>query len=209
MKKLIIAFLALVAFVGANAQNANRGGFFIEAGIGGTTGTSPRTALFMDGNNLMAKFAGGAAFDVQFGVRAKTSNHCAFDLRIGAMAPFSAVSSTPVFKLMPGLRYTSTEIFGNMSIYGTVAVGGAVSFKHEFYTDGNPIPTDGSEVKFGLGDGDACFGVSYTVAVGLNITNHFYAGPVWDAQYMIHQTRLSSDQNLHWGMFGIQLGYRF
>lgn len=75
MKKLIIALLALVAFVGANAQNANRGGFFIEAGIGGTTGTSPRTALFMDGTSMMAKFAGGAAFDVQFGFRTKTSNH--------------------------------------------------------------------------------------------------------------------------------------
>lgn len=208
MKKLIIALLALVAFVGANAQNANRSGFFIEAGIGGTTGTTPRTALVMEGNNLMAKFAGGAAFDVQFGFRTKTSNHCAFDLRFGAMAPFSAVSSTPVFKIMPGLRYTSTEIFGNMSIYGNVAVGGAVSFSH-LYPDSDPLPINGEETKLSLSDGDACFGVSYTIAVGLNITNHFYAGPVWDAQYMIHQARQGQDQNLHWGMFGIQLGYRF
>ncbi len=207
MKKLIIALLALVAFVGANAQNANRGGFFIEAGIGCTTGTSPRTALFMDGTSMMAKFAGGAAFDVQFGFRTKTSNHCAFDLRFGAMAPFNAVSSTPVFKLMPGIRYTSTEIFGNMSIYATVAAGVGVSFSHDLPED--PVPSDGSELKFGFGDGEACFGASYTIAVGLNITNHFYAGPVWDAQYMIHQTRMEHEQNLHWGMFGIQLGYRF
>ncbi len=208
MKKLIIAFLALIACLGVSAQNANRGGFFIEAGIGGTTGTTPRTAISMDGSNIMAKFAGGAAFNVHFGFRTKTSDHCAFDLRFGAMAPFSAVSSTPVFKLMPGLRYTSGEIFGNMSIYATAAVGGAVSFKYEL-PNGTPIPDDGSEYKFGFDDGDACFGVSYTIAVGMNITNHFYAGPVWDAQYMIHQTRLEPEQNLHWGMFGIQLGYRF
>lgn len=207
MKKLLAMLLLLCAVVGVSAQNANRGGFFIEAGIGGTTGTTPRTSMSLDGGSLMAKFAGGAAFNAQFGFRTQTSNHCAFDLRFGAMAPFSAVSSTPVFKMMPAIRYTSTDILGNMSIYGTFAVGGAVSFSHEFPEEA--LPTDGSEYKFGLGDGDACFGVSYTIAVGLNITTHFYAGPVWDAQYMIHQVRLEKDQNLHWGMFGIQLGYRF
>ena len=205
MKRLIFALLTMLTIAGAMAQNANRSGFFIEAGIGGTTGTTPRVAIIHENGEVLAKFAGGPAFDFLLGYRIKTSSHWAFDVRIGGMASFNGITS-PVFRAMPGMRYTSNELFGNVSLYCTMAVGFGFGFRNTLY---NVILPENGEYKFKV-DGDLTFGVPYMLAVGLNITNHFYVGAVWDSQYIINTIRTNrSGENLHWGMAGLQLGYRF
>lgn len=226
MKKLLLALVAALACLGMQAQNANRTGFFIEAAVGGTTGSSPRVALSYDGSTVSQYFASGASFNISFGPRMRTSNHVAFDLRFEVQSPFSYVSSVPVLKFMPAVRYTSKEIFGNMSIYATVGVGGAIGAGYKsFYSEWNwsndtnshygyfnqILNADGEKVKLTLGDSDPAVaaGVSYTINVGLNITSHFYAGLMWDAQYMFSQPGKDGKDTCHWGMTGVQIGYRF
>ncbi len=206
MKKLIIALLCVVAALAAGAQNANRTGFFIEAAIGGATGSTPRTSIAFDGKELAAQFAGGTSFNLALGMRIKSGSHMAVDLRLEAQAPFSYVSTVPTGRFLIAPRYISSEVFGNMSIYGTVGVGGAAGFSYPLYC--TALPTEGT-YTYKVSHGDVSPGVAYLLGVGLNITTHFSAGFVWSAQYMFNQCRTQDKENLHWGMAGLQLGYRF
>lgn len=207
MKKVILALLCLIAVLGVSAQNANRTGFFIEAGIGGTTGSTPRIGLSNDNGTVMARYAGGTSFNFNFGQRIRTSTHMAVEFRFGLQAPIDYVTTVPTGKILFGLRYTSSELFGNMSIYANAAVGGAIGAS---YVWGDGVPTGPDLVKFDFSNAnDASFGAGYLLGVGLNITTHFYAGFVWDAQYMIKQCRKHQEDNLNWGMAGLQIGYRF
>lgn len=205
MKRYIFLLLALLTLSGAVAQNANRKGFFIEAGIGGTVGTTPHVALLYNGSSVVQKFAAGPAFDFLIGYRWQTASHWAFDLRGGGMASFNGLG-VPAFKLMPGLRYTSGELLGNMSFYIGIAAGPAMSFRTEVENLDLPV---GVEYKFKFED-DPQMGIAYLATVGLNITSHFYAGAVWDSQYIIGRVhRITTNDSVNWGMVGLQLGYRF
>lgn len=214
MKKILIVLAVIIAGLTsgltASAQNANRNGFFMEAGIGGLTGNTPRSAVALDGKNLMAYYASGADFNVYLGGRKRIGSNMAFDFRVGLQAPLSGLTTAPAVKGMPGLRYTSNEIFGNMSIYGFAAVGYALGFSYNNLPD-QQLPDDGTKVSFNAFDDEltAANGVAYQLGVGMNLTTHFYAGFIWDAQYMFNQTRLEYKENIHWGMAGLQIGYRF
>lgn len=206
MKKLIIALLCAVAALGATAQNANRSGFFIEAAIGGATGSTPRTSAYLDGNTLMAKFAGGTSFNIALGMRCKSGSHMAVDFRLEAQSPVSYVSSVPTGRFLIAPRYISSELFGNMSIYGTVGIGGAVSFSYPLYC--TTLPAEGS-CDYKMSHGEVSPGVAYMLGAGLNITTHFSVGFIWSSQFMFNQCRIHNNENLNWGMAGLQLGYRF
>lgn len=216
MKKLFLALLALMAFVSVSAQNANRKGFFIEAAVGGTTGSTPRVALALDGTNLYEYYASGASFNIAFGPRIRTSNHVAIDFRFEVQAPLSYVTTVPTVKFMPAVRYTSKEIFGNMSAYVTLGIGGALGFNYTSFGDydssrSNYLLNDGSKHKLSLFDDnpELCAGASYVINLGLNVTTHFYAGLMYDAQLMFSQASKNNRDMSHWGMCGVQLGYRF
>lgn len=223
MKKLIIALMVLLGAVAAQAQNANRTGFFIEAAIGGTVGDGPRAALSYDGTNLYEYFASGTAFNIAFGPRVQTSNHVSVDLRFEVQAPFSYLKSVPAAKFMPAIHYTSKELFGNMSLYFTIGIGGAVSANYKTmadeddwygdYFDLDPskvLPADGEKKVLSLSNSpEVSFGPSYLINLGLNVTNHFYAGLMWDGQYMFNQNGKNGKTTCHWGMTGLQIGYRF
>lgn len=198
------------------AQNANRSGFFIEAGVGGACGNTPRTALLHQDGQVLVKYASGGVFDGYLGGRFRTSNHWAFDIRLGAQAAFSALKPTLTIKAMPGMRYTSNELFGNVSLYGALVVGGAFGFGYGLC--GSVIPENGEyklddlKHRWHLGtdyEQDDLWGVSYMIAVGLNVTTHFYAGLLWDGQYMFALNQGTIFPNPSWGMLGVQLGYRF
>lgn len=208
MKRFLLLLLAVCALTVASAQNANRKGFFIEAAVGGSIGDTPRTGLSMDGNTLMAHTTGGAVVNLALGPRFRTGEHTAFDFRIEAQANTARITQTLVLKAMPGMRITTGELFGNMSLYVSANVGFAVADSGEPSYD-QAIPNDGTVVQWDVFSNAPSFGAAYAVGVGLNITTHFYAGVLWDAQYMIKQIRIEEHKNLHYGMAGLRVGYRF
>lgn len=208
MKRFLLLLLAVCALTAVSAQNANRKGFFIEAAVGGSIGDTPRTGLSMDGNTLMAHTTGGTVVNLAFGPRFRTGEHTAFDFRVEAQANTARLTQTLVLKAMPGIRITTGELFGNISLYVSTNIGFAAADAGEPSYD-QFIPDDGTVVEWDIfGDG-ASFGVAYALGVGLNITTHFYAGLLWDAQYMFKQVRINEPESLHYGMAGVRVGYRF
>ena len=210
MKKVFLLLLALCAIAGVSAQNANRKGFFIEAAVGGSVGNPPLSGLSMDKGVLNGHYTGGTVVNFAFGPRFRTGSHTAFDFRIEAQANTARITQSLVLKAMPGMRITTGELFGNISMYISANIGFAIADSGcaDLYSDF--IPNDGTEATWDLFSSDPSFGAGYSLGLGLNITTHFYGGFVWDAQYMIHQTRDNLTwTNLHYGMAGLRLGYRF
>ncbi len=212
MKKLLLMILALCAMAGAQAQNANRKGFFIEAAIGGSIGNPPLSGLSMQNNELMAHYTGGTVVNVAFGPRFTTGEHTAFDFRLEAQANTANITQSLVLKAMPGIRITTGELFGNISMYIAANVGFAAADAgcYDCSQHRDCVPDDGSILQWEAFADAPSFGAAYSLGLGLNITTHFYGGFVWDAQYMFHQTRDNLTwENLHYGMAGLRLGYRF
>lgn len=212
MKKLLLTLLALCAIVGASAQNANRKGFFVEVGVGGSVGDTPLMGLSMQGQDLLAHYAGGTVLNLAFGPRFRTGEYTAFDFRVEAQSNTSKITKSLVLKAMPGIRITTGELFGNVSMYIALNVGGAMADSGciYMYWEDEFISNDGTIYEPGLYSDAISPGVAYSVGFGLNITTHFYGGFLWDAQYMINSTRDNLTRtNLHYGMAGLRLGYRF
>lgn len=208
MKKVLIACLMVAfGFAAAWSQNANRKGFFLEGSIGGTTGTTPRVAVSFDNNTLLAHQAGGAAVSFGLGERYPISNYAAFEWAIEAMAPTGYISTSPVVRAhILGFRFYTNDFFGNMSGYFNFRLGVAGASKGEM---SDIDPRNGEKIDLKVGDSGFTGGVAYSIGAGVNITTHFYAGFVWDAQYMFKQIRVRKPENLHWGMAALRLGYRF
>lgn len=210
MKKILIACLMIaLGFAAAWSQNANRKGFFLEGSIGGTIGTTPRVAVSLENNTFFAYQAGGAAVSFGLGQRYPISNYTAFEWAIEAMAPTGYLTTSPVLRAhILGFRIYTNDFFGNMSAYFNLRLGAAGASKGRLsrYHNG-PQKID---LKVGeYSDSGFTGGVAYSIGAGVNITTHFYAGFVWDAQYMFQQIRVIKPENLHWGMAALRLGYRF
>lgn len=205
----IVLFCALCVLSPATlkAQNANRSGFFIEAAVGGTIGETPRVAAtFSENHDFSFTYAGGTAWNFAFGQRFRTSSHWAYELKAEVQSTVDHILPAAVGKFYPlGLRYTSPEVWRNFSIYVTGNLGGAIGTAGNELKEWTIYPGETQETK--LFD-DACGGAAYSFGVGLNITNHFYAGFVCDGQYMFSQYRYKKS-NLNWGMVGFKLGYKF
>lgn len=207
-----------MAVMGVQAQNANRGGFFLELGIGGTVGDVPRIGYRLDQNNdLYLLHAGGAKFDFAFGARATLGNpHWSYEFRIEAEAGTSHTLQSLAGKVYPiAFRYTSSELFGNMSLYATFGLGGAISGSGKDISDPDdsviwlPDSDNKDAVVSTIFDTDVTGGPAYTLGVGLNVTTHLYAGVCWDAQMMFGSYHGLKKENLHYGSFGVRVGYRF
>ena len=211
MKKVLLMLLVLCAFAGVSAQNANRKGFFIEAAVGGSVGTPPVGGLSIQDGQLMAHYYGGTMLNLAFGPRFRTGSHTAFDFRIEAQANTARITQSLVLKAMPGMRITTGELFGNISMYISANIGFAAADSGcSRFRNGDFVPDDGTIADWNLWEDAPSFGAAYAIGIGLNITTHFYGGFIWDAQYMIHQTRDAITwENLHYGMAGLRLGYRF
>lgn len=205
----IVSFCALCVLSSGTlkAQNANNSGFFLEAAIGGTIGDTPRVAAtFANNYDLSFTCAGGTAWNFAFGQRFRTSSHFAYEIKGEAQSTTSHVMPAMTFKLYPAsIRYTSPEVWRNFSIYATGGVGAALGSSGDRLKDDVLNLGESSGIRLFE---NACPGVAYTLGVGVNLTNHFYAGFVWDGQYMISQYRIDKG-NRNWGMVGFKLGYKF
>lgn len=182
---------AVVAMCGY-AQNANRSGFFLEIGAGSVVGESSYTDTkeefsVIDGSLAViskVKRDNGFKFNVGTGYRLAVSNNWAIELKaMGVKYNDIAV------KLMPGARYTSKELFSNVSMYIAPNIGACLY----------------------IGDYHALFGLGYSLGLGLNLTERISIGAVFEGHYLfddIWWTDLELESP-NWGTIGINIGYRF
>ncbi|MDE7160072.1 MAG: hypothetical protein K2O24_04425 [Muribaculaceae bacterium] len=220
MKRIMLFLVGLWMAFGAVAQNANRSGFFVEAGAGGFFGKTPRTSIMYDSKTYTytVTFANSCALDLGFGFRARLGRHWAYQCRLqleADAANFNPLFSPKVFPL--GFRYTSPEIFGNSSIYASVDLG------LSSWPSGNPniyyYPEKTEDKKQVLGAtmnidgyGNIICGIIGSAGVGINITTKLYAGFSLEVQRNVTTTalyRIGRIDNMFWGSVGVRVGYRF
>ncbi len=181
----------VLAAVCGHAQNANRNGFFIEAGVGALIGNTPYAseAHFSDGNICVDRLK-GALPQIDLGYRFATSSHMAFEVKAMGALPVNKASNFMLY-LMPGIRYTSSDFGSNMSFFGALNIGAGM-----FSTRGNRLSRyDDDEELVATG--------VYELTLGLNFTPSFYAGIGYDGFLMFDRG------SFHFGAFGVKLGYRF
>lgn len=149
MKRIIFTLITalFIGVLGANAQNANRKGFFMELQGGQTIGYVYRS----DNNKNYLK--GGMDFGLNFGFRLPTSNQWAFQMKLSVTDNLSA---TKVFMpaLLFGMRWISSDFAGNKSAY--IGLNTGVGFAPLTDNCGVYVPVD--------------------IEAGVNITNKLYAG---------------------------------
>lgn len=205
MKKTLLLMMFAIVTMCGYAQNANRSGIFLEIGAGGTIGDSPATEIHTslavnDGKLIEAvtiKRDTGIKFNIATGYRYAVSNNWAIEMKATGVK-----YNDFVLKLMPGARYTSKELFSNVSMYIAPNIGISYDFGAEY---------------------DPC-GLAFNLGVGLNLTERIYVGVNFEGQYYFEESYLSFDYNgygndyykfdkyaayQYRGTIGLNIGYRF
>lgn len=221
MKKLIITLLIVLAAIPAMfAQNANRSGFFMEVAYGGVTGDTPVMGYSVKNGTVYADCVHGSAVNLALGYRRATSRHWAYEFRIEGQTSTDKPDLGFVGKVLPvGFRYTSPEVFRNISLYGHFNIGGAIGAVNqsmaksfgEYYYSSNTTPIQqNTDTKYSsmFEDNDS-FGAAYQIGIGVNLSNHLYVEALWDSQVMFATYGKDGESTLHWGMVGARLGFRF
>lgn len=209
MKRIILLTVLAVLAMTGYAQNANRSGFFVEASAGIFNYPYYSTKVNVTDNTLQNVFVTTkeSTFSADFGLgyRFTTSKYFALEIKAKCFDLANLdKSGFLMFKLMPGIRYTTPELSSNsnISMYLAVNVGAVFQLAEGYDYEAND-GTNLTAVKFGT---------AYDVSVGFNFTTHFYTGFIWSAQ-LCSVEHLSSnvfDIGLkHCGMLGLTLGYRF
>ena len=196
MKRLFLSIVCvIVTIVGLHAQNANRSGVFIELQGGAAFGTvmDKEVAISTGGYQydyirqwyLKGGFVG--SFDV--GYRYATSNQFAIEMKAGAWANFQDIGKTISLDMLPGIRWTSKEISGNISMFLSLNAGCGLNF-----LEGEVAPL-----------------IPVEVGVGVNLTNQLYAG-------VFLSERIATGDGKGWPDYyypqthttaGLKIGYRF
>ncbi len=203
MKRIILLTVLAVLAVTGYAQNANRSGFFVEASAGIFNYPYYSTKVNVTDNTLQNVFVTTkeSTFSADFGLgyRFTTSKYFALEIKAKCFDLANLdKSGFLMFKLMPGIRYTTPELSSNsnISMYLALNVGAVLQL-----------------VEVGVEYVDLVQpGVAYDVSVGFNFTTHFYTGFIWSAQLCSVEhlcTNVGSTGLTHCGMLGLTLGYRF
>lgn len=191
MKRVILMLAVIVSVaISSFGQSANRKGFFIEAQGGAALG---EVFTFKDDGQPYLK--GGATGMLDFGYRFRTSQHFAFEFKLGGYAIFDDFSKTYNLHLMPGIRWTSGD-FGGMSAYLSLNTGYGMAID-------------------GIGVIPCEFGA------GINLTRKLYLGVSYTEMIAVGNSGIkislhSSDMRYrkwiepnNYGCFQVKLGYRF
>lgn len=173
-KKIVMILMAIaIGMVVANAQNANRSGFFMEFGAGSFATTPPvervsvnftqsatQTPVTMDRIEHV-EYESDMKYVGVIGYRRATSRHWACEIRTEYVfgGRFMAVN------IMPGMRYTSREIYKNISLYGGFNAGVAFRLDNTEYNED-------------------IVGAAANVEFGVNLTNKLYIGVFYSAQML-------------------------
>lgn len=196
MKRIILIIASILFLVtGAQAQNANRKGFFIELQAGTAMGEVLKYDNYHYNYNYIdgAYLKGGIVAGLDLGYRFRTSNSFAFEAKAGVWSNLSEPSMTTSIDVLPGLRWTSKE-FGssNMSMFIAINTG---------------IGMELTDEEFG-------FCIPLELGIGVNFTNSFYGGLFISGRILTDSYRVSDMgvyyiENNSYGAVGLRLGYRF
>lgn len=219
MKRFFLLILLSIFFLGiAKGQNANRDGFFVELGIGCFVGNTPRTSISVADNVMNFKCLNGSAANFGFGGRLRIKSHWAYEFKLDTHIPFKNTIDNFVFRLLPmGVRYTSSEIWRNNSLYFHINLGGALSANSGIINGGNlegfidydnVLYPDMQEEKI-KGFEEKGKGIAYSVGVGANITTHFYMEGCFNAQVLFDCYSKNGNGMINYGVPTFILGYRF
>lgn len=223
MKRYILLVLVAILSLGiATAQNANRNGFFLEAGIGGLIGDTPRMSITIVDNVVYNKCVYGTAADLGLGGRFRIGNHWAYELKAEGMIPLCDPINAVVGRFLPiGFRYTSGELWKNYSIYAHANIGGAMTglngktescnleySNSDSHTNSGIIVPDGT-TTIKLKTKDCTFGASYSFGLGINLSTHLYLEGCFNAQFMFDVFGKDGIGTANYGMIAFLIGYRF
>lgn len=211
MKRIFMLFMSVI-MVGffASAQNANRKGLFLEAGIGGLIGNTPRTTLSVNNNVVQYECLTGTALNLSCGRRSRINKHWTYELQCDFQIPFEKPSQNLILKILPlGFRYYSSEFFKNYSLYCHFNVGGAATFNSgviSYIRDLNlNNPTEDVEhCDYSIGGG-----IAYLIGVGVNLTTRLYIEGRLSSQLIFNGFGKDGKGLLHYGMPAGVIGYRF
>lgn len=200
MKRLFWFIVLLMANIFTIcAQNSNRSGLFIEVGLGGVVGSTPTEREHEENGVIHLEGASGASFQIAIGGRVPIINrHWAYEGKIEALSSFSNLDVSLVLRCLPlGLRYSSSEIWKNISLYGHFDLGAALS-----RNNGNHY----KEKIQGWMDGTG--GLAYSLGLGLNLTPRIYLECSWNGQSLFNAKGKTREGTLTGGIMGVTLGYR-
>lgn len=213
MKLKIFLLMAIVSLItlSSNAQNANRSGCFFEIGTGALIGNNPIADIKMgeivkenNSQNYHQKtteiFGEPFRYNVNFGYRLATSKHCAFDLKLKGIFNYDYnIIDVSMFGGSFGFRYTTAEIYRNISIYTSTELG-YLGYQYKF-----------------AGSCDTY--ISGSIGLGLNLTNRLYTGLTWeilsrhtigwDYWFPYYNQLLEEDKGSMFSLIGFNFGYRF
>lgn len=202
------------------AQNANRSGFFMELGIGGFVGNTPRTSFSIEDNVMKYKCLNGTAADFGLGGRMRIKSHWAYEFKVDTQIPFKNMVDNLVIRLLPvGFRYTSSEILRNYSLYFHFNFGGVMSANNGIIVGGSygnlegdkeyPYLSNDVPEKKIRGFKKLGYGIGYSVGIGANITQHFYMEGSFNAQVLFDCYSRNGKGIMNYGIPTFILGYRF
>lgn len=161
MKRLLLSIVCLLAtIIGLQAQNANRSGVFVELQGGAAFGTVMDKEIrtgdsWYDYDYIRQWYIkGGFVGSFNVGYRYATSNQFAIEMKAGAWGNFQNIDNTFTLDMLPGIRWTTKEISGNVSMFLSLNAGCGLNFIN----------------------GDVTTLIPVEVGVGVNLTNQLYAG---------------------------------
>ncbi len=211
MKRSIFLIFVLfcMSFV-SNAQNANRKGFFVEAGFGGLVGNSIRSSVKITNNTLQYKCLAGSLVEIGLGGRFRSGNHWAYEFKLGCQTNLSEPVYGMCFRILPvGFRYTSIEIWRNISLFSHFNVGTTIGLNNGKMP--RVIPTLFPETPFiDIEESTSCgVGLGYSLGIGANLTNHCYLELCYNAQALFNSIGNKGKGTVNGGLLGVSIGYRF
>lgn len=222
-KFLISIVVALVSVAAAWSQNANRSGLFLEFGAGGyvmnppiksvsvsykqSSGITPVTMT----REELVEYMGGMKYDFSMGYRFATSSNWAVNVKVNALFDGKSLNEGGLLigRLMPGIRYTSPELFKNVSLYAMLSAGAGIRIcgSADYYASG-------ASVRLAITGG---------LEFGVNFTEKLYVGVAFDVIamkesvtgiYSYYEKELGypvlySEDWCNSGLLGVKLGFRF
>ena len=219
MKKIMLSIVVMfMTSIGVLAQNANRSGFFMEFGAGSfvvnppiekvtisykQTGTQAPTSVTRE---ELIEYESDVKYSATIGYRLATSRHWAIEMKANCLFGKELFDEMFMIMGMPGVRYTSPELFRNISLYSSLHLGiGARLDKSDFIHQ--PVAYGGD------------------FELGINLSNKFYIASFLSVQntkqsveiyeYYISGNHINAypyeytDERIFSGVLGGKLGFRF
>lgn len=192
------------------AQNANRKGFYVEAGFGGLVGNSICRSVKVEDNTLQYKCLSGSVAEFDFGGRFRTSTHWAYEFKLGCQTTLSDPVYGLCFRILPlGFRYTSIEVWRNFSLYAHFNIGTSIGLNNGKMPRYSSILFPNTPFIDIDESSSSSIGLGYSIGIGANLTTHCYIELCYNAQALFDCIGDNGLGTVNGGLLGGTIGYRF